>query len=228
MIESLLQRINLELFLYGFSIIRPSDNNFENLYLNDFQIEMRYLKASNSEENTTYHGGNILKLKLKDIINERKFKQYNQFNLSNKNILNSMNNMRGYKLDSIFRTFDTKETVHKAQQSHFDRIPTLKFMLYVNDINQSNGAFCLSPGSHNWVNYKYGKIRSLSQSNKYKETSRNIPKCIIDKMEPIEGKAGTLIIFHTNCVHNQGIVHEGSCKIIRAHYRKRFLKFNFA
>ena len=128
MIESLIPRINLELFLYGFSVVKPADNNFGNLYLNDFQREMRYLKANKSEENIHYYGGNILKLKLKDITNEDKYRQYNQFNLANKNILKSMDNMRGYKLDSIFRTFDTKETVHKAQQSHFDRIPKLKFI----------------------------------------------------------------------------------------------------
>jgi ectoine hydroxylase-related dioxygenase (phytanoyl-CoA dioxygenase family) len=94
-------------------------------------------------------------------------------------------------------------------------------MLYVNDINKLNGAFCLSPGSHKWVDNVYGKYRYFQKFNKFENISRSIPEIIINKLVPIEGKAGTIIVFYTNCIHHQGIVKEGECKIVRSHYRKK-------
>ena len=224
---SSIEKINLELFLYGFSVLTPHENKSKDNYLSNFQREMKYLKINNSKENKNYIGGDFLKIESREIFLNSKYSHYKNFHNSNIKILNLLKKSRGFCLDSIFRTFDTKDSKHIAQQTHFDRIPTLKFMLYVNDINESNGAFCLSPSSHNWVNQNFGKFRTLSQSRKYAKLSRSIPQSILNKLEPIEGKAGTLIIFNTNCVHNQGKVHEGSCKIARAHYRKKFLKLNF-
>tara|TARA_B100000941_G_C28124877_1_gene359925 strand:- start:151 stop:582 length:432 start_codon:yes stop_codon:yes gene_type:complete len=140
-------------------------------------------------------------------------------------MINLMKINKGYKLNSIFRTFDTKNSNHVAQIPHFDKLPTLKFMLYVNNIDESNGSFCLSPGSHKWVDETFGKYRFFQKSKQYNKISREIPKEIIDRLQPINGKAGTIIIFYTNCIHHQGIVEQESCKIVRAHYRRNFLNF---
>ena len=55
----------------------------------------------------------------------------------------------------IFQTLDTPNSIHIAQQAHFDRIPTLKFMLYMNNINKKNGVFYCTPGSHKWVKNQF-------------------------------------------------------------------------
>ena len=62
-----------------------------------------------------------------------------------KTIVKKLSNKRKYKLDHLIQTLDTPKSKHIAQEPHFDRIPTLKFMLYLNDMNKNNGAFVLSP-----------------------------------------------------------------------------------
>tara|TARA_A100001035_G_C27515320_1_gene378308 strand:+ start:206 stop:493 length:288 start_codon:yes stop_codon:yes gene_type:complete len=51
----------------------------------------------------------------------------------------------------LFKTIDKPNSRHIAQDPQFDRMPTLKFMLYENDISFDNGAFELSPSTHHWV-----------------------------------------------------------------------------
>ena len=92
-------------------------------------------------------------------------------------------------------------------------------MLYLNDLNKKNGAFCLSPGSHHWVMNNYPKPRKDFFTPGFQEETRNIPKVISDRLRSIDGEAGSIIIFNTDCIHCQGIVKDGSCQIIRAHYR---------
>ena len=106
----------------------------------------------------------------------------------------------------VFQTLDTPDTKHVAQEPHFDRIPTLKFMLYVNDISNDNGAFALSASTHHWVKTNFPLPRPSYHDPDYFKKSRELPKPIIENLKPIEGKAGTLIIFHTDTIHNQGLV----------------------
>ena len=221
--NSLFEKINLELSLYGFSVISPQENNGNQAYLEKFQNEMQNIEIDTSSKNK-YPGGDLLILKKENLNKDRKFEQYLEFHDRNCDFLDRMKNTRKYNLYTIFRTLDTKESKHSAQVPHFDKQPTLKFMLYVNDINQRNGAFCLSPGSHKWVEDEYGKYRYFQKFNKYEKISRSIPDPIIKNLIPIEGKAGTIIVFYTNCIHHQGIVSEGVCKIVRSHYRKKLFK----
>lgn len=222
--SSVINKINLELSLYGFSVIKPDENKFQNNYLKNFQGEMENLILGPSCNNQ-YPGGDLLMLSEEKINNDKTFLHYKEFNESNKIMIDLMKIRKGYKLNSIFRTLDTKNSNHIAQTPHFDKLPTLKFMLYVNDIDELNGSFCLSPGSHKWVDETFGKYRYFQKSKFYNKISREIPKEIINRLQPINGKAGTIIIFYTNCIHHQGIVHQGSCKIVRAHYRRNFLNF---
>ncbi len=121
----------------------------------------------------------------------------------------------------VFQTLDTPNSKHVAQDPHFDRIPTLKFMLYVNDISIENGAFSLSASTNHWVKTNFPLPRPSFHDLEYFKKSRELPTPIIDNLKPIEGKAGTLIIFHTDTIHNQGIVNNGECRIIRSHFRKK-------
>ena len=65
--------------------------------------------------------------------------EYNNFCIK----LSGMFTYGRVQLSSIFTTYDNQESDHSAQKPHFDRIPTLKFMLYLNDLKFENGAFCL-------------------------------------------------------------------------------------
>jgi len=126
----------------------------------------------------------------------------------------------------VFKTLDTPNSKHIAQEPHFDRIPSLKFMLYVNDISIDNGAFELSASTHHWVKKTFPLPRPSFDDLEYFKKTRKLPKPIIDNLKPIEGKAGTLIIFHTDTIHNQGLVNNGQCRIIRSHFRKKDDFFN--
>ncbi len=121
----------------------------------------------------------------------------------------------------VFQTLDTPDSKHIAQEPHFDRIPTLKFMLYMNNICIDNGAFELSASTQHWVQRTFPLPRPSYNNSKYFRKSRELPKPIIDNLKPIEGKAGTLIIFHTDTIHNQGKVNNGECRIIRSHFRNK-------
>ena len=126
----------------------------------------------------------------------------------------------------VFQTLDTPNSKHIAQEPHFDRIPTLKFMLYINNISSDNGAFELSVSTHHWVKRTFPLPRPAYDDLEYFKKSRELPKPIIDNLKPIEGKAGTLIIFHTDTIHNQGVVNNGECRIIRSHFRNKDLILN--
>ena len=126
----------------------------------------------------------------------------------------------------VFKTLDTPNSKHVAQEPHFDRIPTLKFMLYINDITVNNGAFELSASTHHWVKRNFPLPRPSYDDFEYFKKTRKLPKPIIENLKPIEGKAGTLIIFHTDTIHNQGIVNNGECRIIRSHFSKKEVILN--
>ena len=122
-------------------------------------------------------------------------------------ILEKLSTNKKYELDHMYQTLDTPDSKHIAQDPHFDRIPTLKFMLYLNDMDETNGSFVVSPGSNNWVKDNFKK-RGLFDDNDFLEKTRKIPKPITKRLINLNGEAGTLIIFHTDCIHMQGIVNK--------------------
>ena len=121
----------------------------------------------------------------------------------------------------VFQTLDTVKSSHIAQRPHFDRIPTLKFMLYMNDIDTKNGSLFCSPGSHHWVKKQYPLPRPKFNNKEFFRKTREIPNFIVDNLIPLNGKEGQLIIFDTDVIHKQGLVENSTCKIFRAHYRNR-------
>ena len=106
-------------------------------------------------------------------------------------------------------------TQHLAQDLHFDVKKTLKFFLYLNDVNVVNGAFSCVPGSHK----KTEKIRGI-YGNEISYENRHLTRQLDykdDHIIPIEGEAGDLIIFDTDVWHRAGIVREGERRVMRGH-----------
>ena len=207
-----IEQIKYEYQIDGFSQIIPS-NDFSNRLLAILKERYDTLKNWQSR-NGSYKVDIYRSVDLLNPINFElhEFKRFCDF------LIKKLEFKEKY-FDSIFSTYDCNLSRHSAQAPHFDRIPTLKFMLYLNDLNAKNGAFCLSPGSQHWVTYNYPKPRKEFNVPGFQEETRNIPNVISNRLRSIEGKAGTIIVFNTDCVHCQGIVREGSCRIIRAHYR---------
>jgi len=207
-------KINYELKVEGFSVLDPSLYRFNQLQ----SISERFEKSSCQDFNNPYKA-NIFKEKHLNDVNNSDLNKYNTFCLGMISLMRHKQN----NLDAIFQTYDTPASRHIAQDPHFDRIHTLKFMLYVNDLMSKNGAFCLSRGSHIWTKEKFGSpsTRPLHGAKGFLEDTRSIPDPILSRLQPIEGLAGTIIIFDTDCIHHQGIVTTGEAHIIRSHYRER-------
>lgn len=125
--------------------------------------------------------------------------------------------------NSIFATYDYKNDKGLARNGwlHFDRANCLKFFIYLTDIDEDSGALQITPGS-----IKLGKqLRkdAIKNSNSYETIKNRIevdyPELLEKyKPEPIEEKAGTLIVFDTDAFHKGGLCKEGKHRLVlRAH-----------
>lgn len=118
----------------------------------------------------------------------------------------------------IYVVKDVVGSQHVAQDLHYDKIPTLKFFIYLNDTTEENGAFQCVPGSQTWTREQQQENRSKNVRPERDET-RVIPDDLAKQAIPIEGKVGTLIIFHTDTLHGAGIVKSGERWVMRGHSR---------
>ena len=118
---------------------------------------------------------------------------------------------------SIFVAKDVVGSSHVANDMHFDVVRHFKYFLYLTDTTTINGAFTCIPGSHKITSHirnRHGD--QISYENR--QLTRDLP---LDGLEatPIEGEAGTMIIFDTEVFHRAGHVQEGERRIMRAHTR---------
>lgn len=119
--------------------------------------------------------------------------------------------------DHIYVMKEVAGTEHVAQDLHFDVLKTFKFFLYLNDVTAENGAFSCVPGSQKLTEQKREELGdSVSYENR--ELTREHPYSE-DEIIPIEGKAGTLIIFTTEVWHRAGKVSQGERRVMRGHTR---------
>ena len=130
-----------------------------------------------------------------------------------------------YKEDNILLNHeiyfckDVEASDHKSQILHYDLVPTLKFFIYLNDINKENGATHLVPSSHKITRAKELSNRKNFISPEW-ETSRVNTKENKSKEVAMEGKAGTLVIFHTDVAHRASSVNKGERLLMRGHTRR--------
>tara|TARA_B100000212_G_C27385019_1_gene539001 strand:+ start:23931 stop:24677 length:747 start_codon:yes stop_codon:yes gene_type:complete len=215
--DVLYEKIQYDLLIDGYSIIKDFLREDNQLF-----IDLLKLHNSTKVNNDKNYPGGALKI----------FNNVNKSNPSNgsnllyefvsapiiKKVAKDFFKTNNYSIN-VFQTLDTDKSSHIAQSPHFDRIPTLKFVLYMNDLITENGAFHLSPGSHIWVKKNFPLPRPKHSDENYLKKTREICQSSLEKIIPIHGKAGQLLIFHTDCIHHQGIVNRGECKIFRAHFR---------
>lgn len=112
---------------------------------------------------------------------------------------------------------------------HYDRRHQLKFILYLNDVDQSNGAFGCIPGSHRagrklfLQRWREALALQTSDAEEIDAAAAATPedtrvyasvRCLLDRGEAIavkrkisiDGPAGTLVAFDTNLLHFGGFV----------------------
>lgn len=154
------------------------------------------------------------------------YKSYKQIdNYFNNNFFKSILDKysTNYKIfnESIFITKDYKsENKGRNGYLHFDRLRCFKFFVYLTDVTQNDGPFCIVPKSHILGNNL--RKKSWNEESKYNKVKNRIrldyPEIYNDKnITPIIGKAGTLIIFDTDLFHKGGETKGGERIVIRSH-----------
>jgi len=140
--------------------------------------------------------------------------------------------------NSIYSTHDYKfdGSIGRNGYLHFDRNVSLKYFLYLNDVTKENGAFFIQPNSH-----KLGKeLREKAWGKFIPTPNDNFLKKVLlklfgkhfsvvknrleldypelydySKLIPVEGKAGTLIVFDSDVFHQGGKINkEGEERIV--------------
>lgn len=118
----------------------------------------------------------------------------------------------------IYVARDEHEEINALNELHYDKLSTLKFFLYLNDIDRSNGAFEAVPGSHKLAQSIMEFYRKRGKKIA-KLPNRELPK-ELRNASPMEAKAGSLIIFTTDTYHRAGRVEKGKHRMImRGHSR---------
>ena len=98
---------------------------------------------------------------------------------------------------------------------HFDRDRYLKVIIYLNDVNKSNGAFWACSSDVNVI-----EKRRRSLPDNYKARGLNSINSDQD-FSPVEGQAGDAILFDTNCPHYAGTVENDKFRhILRVDFEK--------
>jgi hypothetical protein len=119
---------------------------------------------------------------------------------------------------NVFATHDYKYDGELARNGwlHFDRHWRLKFFIYLTDVDVSNGAFSCSVGSR----FAGEQLRNIAwQQPTYEDVKNRIELDYPDLVDrfpvtPVEGKAGTLIVFDTDTFHQGGKCEEGKERLI--------------
>jgi ectoine hydroxylase-related dioxygenase (phytanoyl-CoA dioxygenase family) len=149
--------------------------------------------------------------------------------------------LKGF-FDSIYSTHDYiyDGSIGRNGYLHFDRNASLKYFLYLNDVTKENGAFFIQPNSH-----RLGKqLRKKAWSNLIPSPNDSLSKKIFirligksfakvknrieldypefydpQKLIPVEGKAGTLIVFDSDIFHQGGKINKKGVEriVLRMH-----------
>lgn len=129
-----------------------------------------------------------------------------------------------YLLNALYITqeYNATEDLANNGHPHFDQDWSFKFFLYLTDVDEDSGAFKCIPGTAQ----KGKELREKS----HKEVKKipNIKNRILrdyeglgytlDDFIPVEGKAGTLIIFDSDTFHFGGNIKEGRERMVmRSH-----------
>ena len=135
--------------------------------------------------------------------------------------------------NSIYSTHDYKfdGSIGRNGYLHFDRNLSLKYFLYLNDVTKENGAFFIQPNSHKLGKElrekAWGKFIPTPNDNFLKLFGKHFSvvknRLELDypelydysKLIPVEGKAGTLIVFDSDVFHQGGKINkEGEERIV--------------
>ena len=123
---------------------------------------------------------------------------------------------RDYRFNyDLYVAYDVEGSHHFAHRLHYDRLPHLKFFLYLTDVDDDTGPLYVVPGSHGYApraqaaNRRAGIVPS-------EEDTRVIPDEYRSGGVRVHGSAGTLLVFNSDIVHSATHLTEGERLVIRS------------
>ena len=108
------------------------------------------------------------------------------------------------------KTYTFQENKYNEHYIHADTInkSTFKYYVYLNDVDETNGAFAISKSSHHWK--MYPKLLEYLKVRKNKTFPlKYIKRLKIPPILPFYGKANTVFGFSGNTLHRATNVHKG-------------------
>lgn len=189
------------------------------------QLKSEYEIVLKTENEFTHHlpypQGIARKIDFKDVVKETFPTVYDVFNASYmKNVADRYLGSPNHFNHEIYVARDEHEEINALNEMHYDKLSTLKFFVYLNDIDRSNGAFEAVPGSHKIAqeimhNHRRKGRKLVNLPN------RNLPEGL-DNGVAMEAKAGSMIVFTTDTYHRAGRVDAGKNRMImRGHCRRK-------
>jgi ectoine hydroxylase-related dioxygenase (phytanoyl-CoA dioxygenase family) len=94
------------------------------------------------------------------------------------------------------------------EQFHSDGTPTFKVFVYLNDVDETNGAFVYDIGSH-----REGYFRMMCNYYEGKLTGTAVPNREVRNPVSVVGKRGTAILFNPLGIHRGGFITPGTERV---------------
>ena len=199
------EKISTEVINNGFSVVE----GYFTISKEQEELIDNFLNGKEFERGAVYRTNSVLELP----------KNISQL-VCNEDIKKVFTKMsRDIRCQEVFITHECKTGIlTRPNQLHFDRLRSLKVMVYITDVNEKCGPLSVVPGSHK-------KSRSLRRQfiNMPYENRQNIIKKyyphLYENPTKICGGKGTVIFFDSDVFHLGGkneIGHER--KIIRSHW----------
>jgi len=197
---------------YGIAVIH---NYVDQSRLEKLRVESLDLLEVETKDRLQIDESAMQRLPLKDLNTE---KYFTISSLSNDEIFEHVTkdffHPYSYTLENIYIHRDVNKMAFNAVW-HIDPVITVKFYVYLNDVDKTNGAFMYNLGSHREGYYRLMYKRHTGDNH----PTFGIPDEEILNAVNIEAKAGSMVIFNPIGTHSAGQIEEGKERqVIRYHY----------
>lgn len=116
--------------------------------------------------------------------------------------------------ERIVCTHERRE-LHPITAPHFDTLQSLKFLVYLLDTDDRNGAFRYAPGTH--LGNAEAARRWRAEGGRVCDTPNVATPEESAALESVVGPAGTLVVFDSNGFHSGGMLQPGAeRRVVRA------------
>lgn len=115
----------------------------------------------------------------------------------------------------LYIAHDVEGSHHFAHRLHYDRVPHLKFFIYLTDVDDHAGPLYAVPGSHAFAPQAQAANRRAGLVPSEEET-RIVPAEYQSQGIRVHGPAGTLLVFNSDIAHSATHITHGERLVIRS------------